>query len=169
MTVENGLIIPGVCGGELSVNDISLHSSAYDCLNVMITWIRPSRRWGNTTIPSVPGDHPNPVRVAAAKYDMQMILSGVYDRDGVHWSDNGYASAYEGLEHTVAYLEANVFEPATPPDATVPGSVLMPSGETREAPSQVVEVELRQSEKTPLATLTFGLVVPVGAFTVGGS
>lgn len=165
MPMLDGIINPGLCGGELSVNDVSLHSYAYDCLNAMILWVARSRRWGNTTIPAVIGDHPNPVRVAAAKYDMEMIVGGVYDVDGVHWSTNGYSSPYEGLERTIADLEQSVWLPATPPDATVPGSLLMPSGETREAPAQVVEVDLRQAEKAPFATVTFGLVVPVGAFT----
>jgi hypothetical protein len=167
MTTEQGVITPGLCAGELTLNGIELHSPAYDVTNVADLWTRPGRRWGNITVPGVPGDFAQPVRVAAAKYGMKMNVGGVRDWEGVHWRDNGLSSAYEGLERTIAYLEANVWEPAVPPAATIDGDVLMPSGAVRSAPCQVVAVDAKQAGGAPIMRVAFDLVVPRGSFVEG--
>lgn len=162
---QPGYVDVGLCAGELTLNAVSMHMpGAWDVTNTAVLWSKPSRRFGNTTIPGAPGDHPNPVRVAAAKHGMKMLLSGVYTMDGDHWQTAGLSSAYEGLEANLAYLEDSVFDPPALPATTIPGELVMPSLTIRTADVQITNLEAVQAEGAPIMRVAFDLVVPIGAF-----
>ena len=165
---EQGWIEYSTAQGRLRLNGVEMHCPAFDVTNAGVLWTRPRRRFGNTTIPFVAGDLANPVRIAAATYGMRMTVSGVYDMDGVYWRDDGLSSPMEGLERTLDFLESEVFEPATPPDATIDGDLLMPSGDLRVAPDgvQITAVDAPPTGH-PVIRVTFDLVVPQPLLVAG--
>ncbi len=160
---EPGELTLGTCAGELLLDSQTLHCPAWDCVNVLDLEESGALRSGNPIIPGTYG------RLAVLRHrdqvtvTMRMLVTGVFDPLGVHWTTNGYASAFEGL---VVNLRALRFLLAIDTElVSLPATIQYPTLTAVTAAVQVENWRPVQAEGTPIARATFDLTVPLGGFT----
>lgn len=162
---EQGTITNGTCVGELFIDSQSLHTPAWDCLNVYELQESGALRSQNPMIPGTRGVLPALRFRDKVTVTMRMIITGVWSPLGVHWTTSGYASAFEGLVantqalRTLLGIDVDIVSLAS--------EIHYPTLTTVVADGGAVQVEnFRpvQAEGTPIARATFDLTVPYGAY-----
>ena len=146
-TVASGKIAESVCHGTLTIDGFSMNRDAWAVLNNFVLWQGAEQRGSDYLIPGRPGQKPNRRRKDATKRVLEILVIGDVDRLGVETGNRVI-----GLEDNMAWLQANVFDPAPSADGTRTLVLTLPSGKTRTGIAHV-------------GPATLGSVIS-GAFTV---
>jgi len=151
-----GVITPGLCAGTLTIAGVSMHTAAWDCIDLMELWFPPPTRGGNVLIPGAQGKRPYPLRADEGRYSLPMVITGVCDQVGLLNAD-----PYLGLQQNLAALAAVFVN-----DPTINGltaALVMPDSSVLTALVQVASVK-PGSRVGPVMRATLELVIPAGGF-----
>ncbi len=119
----------------------------------------PAKRGENTLIPTRAGRDPNPMRVDQGVYDLEMLVMGRFDGDGMPYTDE-----IDGKVSNLLYLRSLLVIP----EGTLFAELHLPDASTLTGMIQVINwVVVRDDGGT--ATVTFDVVVPAGMLELGGS
>lgn len=155
--------MPAVCAttatGTLTINSVLMHTSAWNVLDCTELWLVAAVRGDNITIPYVNGRRALPYRIDEATFALRMAITGDVNSAGVK-----YADPWVGLQANLDYLRANVVDPPTAPSATRAATLVMPSGVTRTANVQVLELEILRHGGPHLVDAALHLRIPAGRF-----
>lgn len=150
--------------GTLTINSVSMHTSAWQVLDVRPLYLPTDYRGGNVVIPGASGRRAYPYRVDEAKHSLPMWITGVYDRNG----NTSTGNKYQGLQTNLEYLRANVLTPPTAPSSTLAATLLMPDSTTRTANVQVLGIDVSPTsaanEHPDIFRAVLHLVIPSGRF-----
>jgi hypothetical protein len=160
--VTDGLCV-STCLGELFINEISMHTPAWDVLDPLVLLLPPLSVGDNVRIGGTPGRLAYPMEVDQTDYSLPMVISGTVDRFGNPDGDGVYACFYRNLQ----YLRANIYGPVDGVTATWTSRIDFDWGDTA-VPAQGVQVlniepSLHVREFT---RATLELRVPDGEFTL---
>lgn len=149
--------------GTLSIDNVSLHTPAWNAVDLSELWWTPEVRGGNVLRPHQKGRKAKIRRGEETRYSLPMVVTGYCDRLGVE-----YADYEEGLERNVEYLLTYVALPTNVGDGTREAIWTLPSGRTVTAD---VQVEGLRGALRPGAiyTPTLELVVPGADLHLGAA
>lgn len=150
--------------GTLTINSVSMHTSAWQVNDVRPLYMPEAFRGGNVIIPGASGQRAYPYRIDQAKHSLPMWITGVYDRTGATSTGN----KYQGLQTNLAYLLANVVTPPTAPTSTLAATLLMPDSTTRTANVQVLGIDMAPTpaanDHPDIFRAVLHMVIPSGRF-----
>jgi len=119
-----GPIEVGDCAyGSVVVDNVSLHTPAWNAVDLSALWDTPALRGGNTLRPHQKGRKANRKRGDETRYSLPMIVTGYCDQTG-----EPYDEFAEGLELNVTYLQSYVALPSSVGDGTRSLVWTLPSG-----------------------------------------
>lgn len=128
-----GPIDVGDCSyGTLVIDNVSLHTPAWNAPDLSELWWTPDLRGANTLRPHQKGRKANIRRADETRHSLPMIVTGYCDHLG-----NVYDDFAEGLEQNVRYLMTYVALPTNVGDGTREAVWTLPSGTTVTAEIQV--------------------------------
>lgn len=149
--------------GTLTIDNVSLHTFAWNAPDLSELWWTPEVRGANTLRPHQKGRKAKIRRADETRYSLPMVVTGYCDRLG-----NVYDDYAEGLELNVEYLLTYVALPTNVGDGTREAIWTLPSGRTVTAD---VQVEGLRGALRPGAiyTPTLELVVPGADLHLGAA
>lgn len=149
--------------GTLTINGVSMHTAAWQVLDVRPLYLPRAWRSGSVLIPGAAGRRPYPYRVDEAEFALPMWVTGVYDRTGA-----AHSNKFTGLQTNLEYLRANVLTPPAAPTAVLSATLLMPDASTRTADVQVLGIDVAPTaaanEHPEVFRAVLHLVIPSGRF-----
>lgn len=174
------------CFGELTINGVSMHTSAWCLTDLSDLWGSYELRGSNKVIPGVRGRRAYKRRVDETRYSLPMLITGYCDADGTPYGltgggyDDIYSDVYEdgpsgvifqeGLETNVLALHEALYldDPSAIDRSLVPAVFTLPSGATRETDVQVLGLR-GQLRPGALMRATLELLDVYGLLSVGSS
>lgn len=153
---DQGVIECRDCNGELTINNVSMHTPAWCVLDLAQLWMPNAVRGQNVIIPGAAGQRAYRIRRDQARYSLPMVITGYVDDLG-----DRYADPWIGFVINLDFLRANVIDP--PVAATQVAELIMPDGSLRVENIQVVGFTLAD-DPAPMKRATLDIVVPSGIF-----
>lgn len=151
-----GLSSVACMGMTLSIGGVSLHTPAWQCLDLTSLWEPAALRGNDRMLPGVDGVIPYPRRVTVSSRSIPMVIVGGVDSSGTSYIDPN--APYGGLWQNVNYLATNVAGPVGG-DGTRAASLTMPDTSVRSARVTVLNLAIGQHVQAGmLATLDFNIV-----------
>lgn len=143
------------CYGELAIDGVSMHTSAWCLPDLSPLWSSFELRGQNRVIPGRRGRKPYPRRVDETRLSLPMLVTGYCDAAGTPYSEGGtgysdiYDDVYEhgpaisypaGLETNIAYLQDlfNLCDPTETVNSLHTATFTLPSGAVRESQVQIL-------------------------------
>lgn len=146
------------CYGELTINDVSLHTPAWCATDLSELWGSFDLRGANRVIPGARGRRAFVRRVDETKYSIPLLITGYCDANGVPWAEDvedtpdvyddiyddvyqGFATGFmAGLELNVNALQTAFYldDPTGVTYSLLDAVFTLPSGATRTTQVQVV-------------------------------
>ncbi len=149
--------------GNLILNEIPMKTDAWACTDLTPLWMPPTIRGADRVIPEGSGVIKNRRRRTATRYALDFRISGFVP--GSNPSSNG-PEEFEQLEYNLNFLRQNVLDPRVSPnpDGTVPGLLIMPSGDIRAASVHVLGFTIN-NRVSHVIQGTLELSIPSGGFS----
>lgn len=154
------------CYGTLTIDQVSLHTSAWCAPDLSALWGSPLLRGQNRLIPGRQGRKPYKRRIDEFRFSLPLLVTGYCDSDGFAYSDAGVGFD-QGLEANVAYLQNALVIPPSNNDSTRDATFTLPSGNVRQSTVQILGLT-GQLLPGALFRATLELVDVDGLLLVGG-
>lgn len=152
-------IVDPLCQGSLTIAGVSMHTPAWDVVDLVPLWVTPTVRGGpNRAIPGISGRRSFQRRFDETAHSLRMIVHGEVNRLGVP-----QANPWAGLQANIAYLRANVVDPTGATDGTRAATLAMPDGSTRTANIVVLGMTPGEFVKY-VRKFTLDILIPAGGF-----
>lgn len=124
--------------GALTISGVSMHTPAWNVLELRDLWLGNEVRGQDRLIPGVSGLRPFRRRITAAQHSLPMFIAGFASPDGT--PAVGEEEIREQLEANIEFLMANVVEPVATVAGTRSATLRLPSGATRTAQIHVNKI-----------------------------
>lgn len=93
--------------GELTIDDVSMHTPGWTVLNPFILWNPAEQRGEDLLVPERPGALPLPRRITTTQHTLEMVIRGTHNHNGTPYANESF-----GLWANIEYLNQNVVEPS---------------------------------------------------------
>lgn len=150
---------PNTSAGELVINGVSMHTTAWRIRNIGVLWFDSPLRGSYVVTPGIDGETVVPMRQSSAQWSLDFVMCGDCDHNGDTFTDPN-----EGLASNMNYLRTNVLTGRTLTGNRTRAATLQVPGESGTRSADVHCWLVPGEVTTTYFTATLELRIPTGAF-----